>query len=78
MSEEAAQDAGVTVGEEFRGGVRNQETWNGEVQNFRAVAPEAATLLLEANLWNGDGKDPPENVLLVEEPKKSNDGERVS
>jgi hypothetical protein len=78
LSEEAAQDAGVTVGEEFRGGVWNQETWNGEVQNFRAVAPEAATLLLEANLWNGDGEDPPENVLLVEEPKKSNDGEGVS
>jgi hypothetical protein len=78
LSEEAAQDAGVTVGEVFRGGVWNQETWNGAVQNFRAVAPEAATLLLEATLWNGDGEDPPENVLLVEEPKKSNDREGVS
>ena len=44
--------------------------WNGEVQNFCSVLPEAVTLLLEANLWNGDGKDLPENVLLVEEPKK--------
>ena len=50
LREEAAQDAGVTVGEEFWGSVWNQEKWNGEVQNFHAVAPEAATLLLEANL----------------------------
>jgi hypothetical protein len=78
LSEEAAQDSRVTVGEEFRGGVWNQETWNGKFQNFRTVAPEAATLLLEVNLWNRDGKDPPENVLLVEEPNKSNDGEGVS
>ncbi|KAF8241629.1 hypothetical protein K440DRAFT_641617 [Wilcoxina mikolae CBS 423.85] len=75
LSEEAAQDARVMVGEEFCGSVWNQKIWNGEVQNFSAVGPEAATLLLEANLWDGDGEDLPENVLLVEESKKSNDGE---
>ena len=48
------------------------------MQNFCTVAPKAATLLLEANMWNGDGEDQPENVLLVEESKKSNDGEGVS
>ena len=78
LSEEDSQDTGVTVGEEFCGSIWNQETWNGEVQNFHAVASEAATLLLEANLWNGDGEDPPENILSVEEPKKSNDGNGVS
>lgn len=71
LSEEAAQDAGVTAGEEFVGEVWNQDTWNAEVQNFRAVAPEAGTLLLQANLWTGeDDEDRPENVLLVQEPKK--------
>jgi hypothetical protein len=78
LSEEAAQEATVMVGKVFRGSVWIQKTWNAEVQNFRAVAPEAATLLHEANLWNGDGEDTPENVLLVEEPKKSNDREGVS
>jgi hypothetical protein len=78
LSEVAVEDAGVTVGEEFHGGVWNPETWNGEVQNIRAVAPEAVTLLLQAIMSNRDGEDPPENVLIVEEPKKSNDGEGVS
>ena len=72
------EDIRVMVGEEFCGSVWNQETWNGEVQNFPAVAPEAVMLLLEANLRNGDGEDPPENILLVEEPKKSNNGMGLS
>ena len=63
------------VGEEFCGGVWTQESWNGEVQNFHAVVPEAATLLFEANLWNGDGEVVSENILLEKEPKKNNDGE---
>jgi hypothetical protein len=50
LSEEAAQDTGVTVGEEVAGSVWNQDTQNGEVQNFRTVVLEAATPLLEVNL----------------------------
>jgi hypothetical protein len=37
--------------------------------------PEAATLLLEATLWNGDVQDTPENIQSVEELKKTHDGE---
>jgi hypothetical protein len=78
FSEEVSQGAGVLVGDELHGGVWNQETWNGEVQNMCAVAPEAATPLLEANLWNGDREDQPENILLVNDPMKINDSEGVS
>ena len=77
LSEESVKDASVMVGE-FRASVWNKETLHREVQNFHAVVPEAPTLLLEANVWNGDGEDPSENVLLMEEPKKSNDGKGVS
>jgi hypothetical protein len=78
LSDEAAQDTRVMVRQEFCGSDWNPETWNDEVQNICAVAPEAVTLLIEANLWYGDRKDPPANALLVEEPKTSNDAEGVS
>jgi hypothetical protein len=77
LSEEAAQDAKITVGDECCSSVLNLETWNGEVPNFRTVASEAATLLIEANLWNNDEGDAPENMLLVAESKESKNGESV-
>jgi hypothetical protein len=39
LSEDTDSDAAVTVGQELQSRVWIKETWNGEVQNFRTVAP---------------------------------------